>query len=218
MKLGKQIGTETGFSPDFLSLGCFPQFPISGPICLPIVILGRISEPIWFPILARLPEAYFLPGRLDCNPCEDFLGACSLLFQTFQRVQLGQKVRILVFLKVFPCLYPPPPKRKRRKGRTGKGTGKRNVATIYDTLRPWMGENVMECLKGRRRRGRNFSSFLRFSGPFLMQLNEPFCLKTCAPLKKPLENLNLKSDSRRRQTQYQRNAQIANRYREEPLM
>ena len=65
MKIGKQIGPEIGFSADFLFWGYFPLFPISGPICFPIVILGPISGPSWFPILARRPETYFLAGRLD---------------------------------------------------------------------------------------------------------------------------------------------------------
>ena len=68
MKLGKQIGPKIGISPDFLFWGYFPLFTISRPICFPIFILGPISGAIWFPILGRRPETYFLAGRLDRNP------------------------------------------------------------------------------------------------------------------------------------------------------
>ena len=44
---------ELGFSPDF-------QFWLF----FPIVIPGPISGPVWFPILGRRPETYFLAGRL----------------------------------------------------------------------------------------------------------------------------------------------------------
>ena len=51
-------------SPDFLFWGYFsPISYFSGPICFPIAILGPISGPIWFPILARrseTSETYFL--------------------------------------------------------------------------------------------------------------------------------------------------------------
>ena len=46
---------KIGFSPDFLFLSYF--FPIFSP--------GPISGPIWFPILGRRSETYFLAGRLD---------------------------------------------------------------------------------------------------------------------------------------------------------
>ena len=65
MTIGKQIGPEIG-NTGFSYFGAiFPLFPISGPICFPIVILGPISGPIWFPILGRRPETYFLAGCLD---------------------------------------------------------------------------------------------------------------------------------------------------------
>ena len=59
MTIGKQIGPEIG-NAGFSYFGViFPLFPISGPICFPIVILGPISGPIWFSIWAEGPKPIF---------------------------------------------------------------------------------------------------------------------------------------------------------------